>query len=127
MNFQDRIIREIANEYKLDWRIVQEIVYSPLKFLKKVVTDPADERPVRIMYFGVFAQKLGKKNKSSRMEKRIKKLLDNIDEVTVVMGVMLQFPIRSAASAKKIIEEARDSGDIEKIEMIWNAWLEYNK
>lgn len=126
MNYQEKLIRKIAKEKNLDFRVVREAVYSPLKFTNRVVQHPTDMRPVRIMYFGVFTQKT-KKNKLSRMEMMVEKLLDNMEEVVVVMGAMLQFPITTVEGAEKIINDAKDSNDYDKIKMIWDAWQEYIK
>ena len=54
---QDVHIRDLAAQYKKDPRIIEAIVYSPLKFAKQVFEDPKNDRPVRIKYFGVFVQK----------------------------------------------------------------------
>lgn len=127
MNYQDKLIREIAKENNLDWRVVQAAVYSPLKFVRKVVEHPSDMRPVRIMYFGVFMQKLGKHNKAKRMERKVNKMLENIDEVALIMSTQLGFIVKSADSAKRILNDALESKDVEKIDLIWNEWQETKK
>ena len=126
MDYQDKLISKLAKKYKIDRRVVKEIVYSPLKFTNRVVKDPVDPRAVRIMYFGVFTQKPGK-NKRNRMEKQVEALLENMDEVIIVMGAMLQFPVSTMEGAKRILTDARDTDDYEKIKMIWDAWHEYKK
>jgi len=57
MTEQDRIIKHISLSKFKDPRIVKEVVYHPLYFAKKVMTDPDDYRPIRIRYFGVFILK----------------------------------------------------------------------
>ena len=126
MDYQEQLIRKIAKEHDIDFRIVKEVVYSPLKFTNRVIQHNTDMRPMRIMYFGVFMQKI-KKNKANRMSGMIEVLLENIDEVTIVMGAILQFPVTSVAGAEKIINSARDTNDYDKIKMIWDAWQEYKK
>ena len=126
MNYQDKLIRKIGKKYNLDWRVVQEVVYSPLKFTNRIVKDPTDMRPVRIMYFGIFTQK-PTKNKLSRMKGHVKVLLENMEDVIIVMGAILQFPISTMEGAKNIIINARDTNDYDKIKLIWDAWQEYKK
>ena len=120
MTYQEKLIRQLAKKYNIDYRVVKEIVYSPLKFTNRVVTDNTDMRPIRIMYFGVFTQK-DRKNKANRMSGIIEVLLDNLDEVKIVMEVT------SAESAKKIIENARKTNDYKTVKTIWDAWQEYIK
>jgi hypothetical protein len=123
---QDIIIRDLAAKYKKDPRIIESIVYSPLKFAKKVFEDPCDDRSVRIKYFGVFTQK-PVFNKDTRMKKLLDDLRSDMPATIVVMGSVLQFPVTSTESAKKIIDTAEETDDYEKVRMIWNALQEYNK
>ena len=79
-------------------------------------------RPVRIRYFGAFVQK---KNFSKivRMEKKVKELLDNIDDVALLMIGVLEFThVKSAVDAIRLIETARDNVDVDKIDFIYDAW-----
>lgn len=123
---QDVIIRDLAAKYKKDPRIIEAIVYSPLKFAKKVFEDPRDDRPVRIKYFGVFVQK-PVFNKDTRMKKLLEDIRKDIPTTLVVMVSILQFPIINSESAKKIIDTAEEQDDYEKVRMIWDALSEYNK
>jgi len=50
----DRIIKELANKYNLDERVIRSITSSPFLFSKKVMGSLEDERPVRIPYMGCF-------------------------------------------------------------------------
>jgi len=126
MDYQDKLINKLGKKYNIDPRVVKQVVYSPLKFTNRVVQDPADMRPVRIMYYCVFTQKPSK-NKMSRMEGQVDILLENMDEVIIVMGAILHFPISTMAGAKKILIDARETKDFEKVKMIWDAWKEYTK
>jgi len=123
---QDFIIRDLAAKYKRDPRIIESIVYSPLKFAKRVFEDPNDNRPVRLKYFGVFVQK-PIFNKKTRMERLLSDLRKDMLTTLVVMGSVLEFPITSSQAAEKIIEDAEKSEDYHKIKMIWDALMEYNK
>ena len=123
---QDVIIRNLAAKYKKDPRIIEAIVYSPLKFAKKVFEDPKDDRPIRIKYFGVFVQK-PVFNKDTRMKKLLEDIRKDMTITLVVMINVLEFPITNSESAKKIIDLAEEQDDYDKIRMIWDALSEYNK
>jgi hypothetical protein len=123
---QDIIIRDLAAKYKKDPRIIEAIVYSPLKFAKKVFEDPKDNRPIRIKYFGVFVQK-PIFNKVTRMKKLLDDIRKDMVATVVVMGSVLQFPVNSDESAKKIIDLAEETDDYDKIRMIWESLREYTK
>jgi hypothetical protein len=81
---------------------------------------------VRIKYFGVFTQK-PIFNKDTRMKKLLEDLRKDLAATIVVMSTDLQFPVFTAESANRIIDEAEASNDYEKIRMIWSALQEYNK
>jgi hypothetical protein len=119
-------VRDLAAKYKKDPRIIEAIVYSPLKFTKRVIEDNNDNRAVRIRYFGVFTQK-PIFNKTTRMEKLLEDLRKDMDVTTLVAISILNFPVSNSESVKKIIDAAEESGDYAKIRMIWNALQEYNK
>lgn len=123
---QDIIIRDLAAKYKKDPRIIEAIVYSPLKFAKKVFEDPKDNRPIRIKYFGVFVQK-PIFNKVTRMKKLLEDIRKDMVTTLVVMINILEFPITNSESAKKIIDTAEEQNDYDKIRMIWESLKEYNK
>ena len=124
MIYQDVIIRDLAAKYKKDPRIIEVIVYSPIKFVKKVVNDNIDPRPIRIRYLGVFTQKYIK-NKAERMERFIADIEKDMALTSEVMAVMLNFPITGVESARKIIDTAKESKDYDKIRLIWDALNEY--
>lgn len=65
--WQDDLIHNVGlTFFKKDW-VAKEIVYHPLKFAKRRMEDPTDDRPVRIRYFAAFALK------SSKTKERINK------------------------------------------------------
>ena len=127
INKQEKLIREIAKNFSLDYRVCKEIINSPFLYLKYIVTDSAIEEGIRIPYFGAFCQKGNYKNKTMRTKNRVDILLDNIVDVTVMMSTTLGFELPSVESGKKVVEKAFEDGDYEKINMIWGGWLEYNK
>lgn len=58
--WQDDLIHNVGlTFFKKDW-VAKEIVYHPLKFAKRRMEDPEDDRPIRIRYFAAFALKSGK-------------------------------------------------------------------
>lgn len=126
MNYQDKIIKDLAKKHNLDSRIVKAIVYYPIKFTKDVFKDPVDMRPVRIRYFGVFTQKVVK-NKMNRLNNMFEILYNNIDDSFIVMNAVLGFPMKNKDSARKILEQARDTNDYDKLKLVWDAYNEYIK
>jgi len=126
VNKQELLIKQLAKEYKIDYRVCKAIVNSPFLYLKYLVTDDFQEDGMRIPYFGAFCQKGGYRNKSMRTETRKKILLENIDEVTIMMATTQGFIVPSSDSAKEVIEKAWEDGDYEKINFIWGGWKEYN-
>ena len=124
MLVQDKIIRELAVKYKKNPRVIESIVYSPLKFSKNVINDDTDSRPIRIRYLGVFTQK-HIMNKDTRFNKLVEDLEKDITTTSIVMATILHFSITGVESAKRIIESAKESKDYEKIKMIWDALKEY--
>ena len=126
MTKKDLIIKKLAEKYNKDFRIIQEIVGSPFKFVNRVIRDPYDERPVRIRYFGVFVQKTSY-NKENKLRDMVKTLLNNIGDVLVVMASTLGYDIDKTKSAKRIIDDAVKDKDFEKIRDIYNAYREYIK
>ena len=56
----------MACKYKIDQRIMKDIVYSPLLFAKRTIKDNQDYISIRIPYFGMFTQK-NATNKAKRL------------------------------------------------------------
>ena len=126
MKKNDKIIRELAKKYNKDVRIIEQIVRSPFKFTNRIIQDPYDKRPIRLRYFAVFVQKESY-NKEKRLKDMVRILLNNIQDVLVVMVSMLGYSIDSIKSAKRIIEDAVEDKDYEKLKDIWDAYNEYVK
>ena len=53
----DDINKVLAIKYKKDVRVISLITRHPFRFIRNVISDPNDTRPVHLMYFGKFAQK----------------------------------------------------------------------
>lgn len=121
----NRLFRSIAKKHKLDYRIVRAVILSQFKYVKKVVIDPCELRPVRLGYFGAFDIKFKKLRLKMASIKEV--LFENISDVAIMMATTLGFQVKDFESAKKIIEEAIADNDYTKLEMIWDGWLEYNK
>ncbi len=122
---QDRFIRELAKKYNKDPRVVKEIVYSPLKFASRVVSDPVDMRPIRIRYFGVFTLK-HKNAKDNLFKNRVKKLKGNMGKVLIIMASM-GYLIKDQSSVHRILDEALEIKDYEKIQTIWEEYKSVGK
>jgi hypothetical protein len=54
---QDKVIKHLSLITGKHTKLIEHVVYHPLKFTKKVMVDPDDYRPIRIRCFGVFAPK----------------------------------------------------------------------
>ena len=124
--YREQIIDEMYEKFGVDKRVLREICYYPLKFAKRRMEDFNDSRPIRIRYFGVFAQK-EKHNKEKYMIGKSEKLLNNIEEVTLVMVSVLGYELPTYESARNVINLAVETKDYEKINDIYNAWKEYIK
>ena len=65
--WQDDLIHNVGlTFFKKDW-VIKEIAYHPLKFAKRRMEDPTDDRPIRIRYFAAFALK------STKTKERVNK------------------------------------------------------
>ena len=117
---QDRFIRELAKKYNKDHRIIREIVYSPLKFTTRVVSDSTDMRPIRIRYFGVFALK-HKNAKDNLFKDRVKKMKSNMGK-TLILMVAIGYLIKDEKSVNRILDEALETKDYDKIQTIWEEY-----
>ena len=117
---QDRFIRELAKKYNKDHRIIREIVYSPLKFTTRVVSDSTDMRPIRIRYFGVFALK-HKNAKDNLFRDRVKKMKSNMGKTLILMAA-IGYLIKDEKSVNRILDEAFETKDYDKIQTIWEEY-----
>ncbi len=52
--WQKDLIKQISKELNIDTRVVREIVYYSLLYLKVRIAHPQDETPVRIRQLGVW-------------------------------------------------------------------------
>jgi len=118
--YQDSLIIELAKKYNRDPRVIKEIAFSPIKFANRVISDPNDIRPIRVRYFGVFTLK-HKEGKMTLFKGRVETLKKHIPEVTFIME-MLGYIIKDENSVNRILDEALESGDHEKIETIWEEY-----
>ena len=123
---QDRIIKELAKKYELDYRHVKNIVYYPFKFAKAKMEDPLNDRPIRIKYFGVFTQK-HILNKDFLFKTRANAMLDLIEDTAVIMSTILGYNIINMDSAKAIITSALEHKDYDKLESIWRELSYYRR
>lgn len=124
MKVEDKIIRHIAKKYNKDPRVVREIVYHPLLFAKRRMEDDAEDRPIRIRYFGAFTQK-EIKNKEFIMVKRKNVLLDNLDEVFEAVISTGRHDDISKDDIKEMLEESDNLRGV--VNDIWNVWQEWLK
>lgn len=64
----DDINKVLANKYNKDVRVISLITRHPFRFIRDVISDPNDDKPVHLMYFGKFVQKI-KYNKENHYKK----------------------------------------------------------
>lgn len=124
MKVEDKIVRHIARKYNKDPRVVREIVYHPFLFAKRRMEDDAEDRPIRIRYFGAFTQK-EIKNKEFIMTKRKDILLENLDEVYEAIVNTGRHDDISKTDIKDMLEESDNLRGI--VNDTWNIWQEYLK
>jgi hypothetical protein len=117
---QDRQIRALAKKFNIDPRIVKEVVYSPLKFASRTISDPVDMRPIRIRYFGVFALK-HRDAKDNMFKDRVKKMKGAMSKTLIIMAGM-GYLIKDDKSVNRILDEALEIKDYEKIQTIWEEY-----
>ena len=125
MKYQDRVILNLAKKYNKDPRVIKEVVYSPIKFANRIVSDPVDIRPIRVRYFGVFTLK-HLEAKVNLFKDRVKRLKGDIVRTMIVLDRMGYF-IKDNTSMERILDEALESRDFEKIQDIWEEHLTIKK
>jgi len=118
--YQDRLIRKLAKQFKKDPRVIREIVYSPLKFASRKISDPLDMRPIRVRYFGVFTLK-HKNAKDNLFRDRVKRLKSKIGKTLILMASM-GYLIKDEKSVYRILDEALENKDYDKIQTIWEEY-----
>lgn len=124
MLLQEKLIKELAKKYNKSPEVVKSLVYFPFKFAKEKMENISDDRPIRIRYFGIFRHKY-MKNKKYILRRKSDIMIENLEDVAVMMSTTLGFIIKDFDSAKRIINEACDAEDYDKIELIWDGWNKY--
>lgn len=87
------IVRELAVKYKLDRRVISEVVRSPFLFVKDRMEMLEDTRSIRLPYFGLFMFNLVKTQQDKQLMlihtaiKRIKKEEDNSSDSNYKEGL----------------------------------------
>ena len=122
---QDKVIRKLAKQFGRDERVIKEIVYSPLKFASRVIADPTDTRAVRVRYFGVFTLK-HKDAKDNLFRDRVKRLKSKIGKTLIIMASM-GYLIKDESSVHRILDQALEERDYEKIQAIWEEYQRTGK
>jgi len=78
--WQKDIVDNIAKEFGIDKRVVREIAYYPLLFLRREMSDEYSERPVRIRKLGAWKMHT-RSGKVKRLRERGKFLKENSDKL----------------------------------------------
>jgi len=119
--YQEKLIRQLAKKYNKDPRVIKQIVYSPIKFANRIVSDILDDRPIRIRYFGVFALK-HPEAKINLLKDHVASLKKHMVESMVIMSSM-GYQIKDSSSVERILDEAIESKDFEKVQQIWDEYM----
>lgn len=122
-------IREITKEISLltfkDERVVQKIAYSPLLFLKRIMENINDNKPIRIRYFGVFYQK-HKVNKGEMIKNRFNKIIDNIEDV--YSACKEDYPeFESPSEFENIVRLIHKEENWESLNLIYSKYKRWKK
>jgi len=77
-------------------------------------------RPIRIRYFGVFALK-HRDAKDNMFKDRVKKMKGAMSKTLIIMAAM-GYLIKDDKSVNRILDEALEIKDYEKIQTIWEEY-----
>jgi hypothetical protein len=84
--WQDDLIHNVGlTFFKKDW-VIKEIVYHPLKFAKRHMEDPKDERPIRVRYFAAFVPKIAKNKERIRKFKEVFRDYEKYGPIMIKLG-----------------------------------------
>jgi len=123
MLIREKLIRELAKEYNVPAPVVRSVVFSPLRFTRRVVGDRYDYRPVRVRHFGAFVMKKRYLKAIEFIEDMYDIMIQHIDYVYMIMVTLLGFQLVDSNSAKRVLKEALDSNDIDKMRLIFKEFI----
>ena len=87
--WQDDLIHQVGlTFFKKDW-VIKEIVYHPLKFAKRRMEDPIDDRPIRIRYFAAFVLKTTKTKERVNRFKQTYRAYDKCKDIAAIYGARI--------------------------------------
>ena len=87
--WQDDLIHQVGlSFFKKDW-VIKEIVYHPLKFAKRRMEDPIDDRPIRIRYFAAFVLKTTKTKERVNKFKVTYRSYDKCKDIAAIYGARI--------------------------------------
>jgi hypothetical protein len=87
--WQDDLIHQVGlTFFKKDW-VIKEIVYHPLKFAKRRMEDPIDDRPIRIRYFAAFVLKTTKTKERVNRFKVTYRAYDRCKDIAATYGARI--------------------------------------
>ena len=117
--WQDDLIHNVGlTFFKKDW-VVKEIAYHPLKFAKRRMEDPTDDRPIRIRYFAAFALKSSKTKERVAKFKEVYRNYDKYKDILNEMGYEVESREKYEQSVKligiskiKLIDEIYQKGSV---------------
>lgn len=118
MKDQDKLIKSISLLKFKDPRIIQTIVYHPLFFAKKKMSDPDDLRPIRIRYFGVF---VGKYMRNKEMFKKLSYVIKALKEHPELVNIFVDPTFDNDLDARIYVNKLFDTNDRDSLRAIYDA------
>jgi hypothetical protein len=115
---QDKLIKHISLIKFKDPRVIQSIVYHPMLFAKRKMTDPDDLRPIRIRYFGVF---VGKYMRNKEMFKKLSYTIKCIKEHPELIDIFVDPKFDDDREARLYICKLFDTNQKDSLCAIYDA------
>lgn len=119
--WQDDLIRNVGlSFFKKDW-VIKEIVYHPLKFAKRRMEDPEDDRPIRIRYFAAFVLKSSKTKERVNKYKQVYREYEKYKDILASYGYDVttedkyKYAVQGIGISKiRLIDEIFEKGSVVK-------------
>lgn len=102
-DWQKELIAKISKDLNLDRRVVREIAYYPLLFLRRHIIDDVCERPVRIRKLGVWTLR-GNRGKKKVLRQKVDFLKDHSDKLYDIFYTTKKKPFASKEEFESYME-----------------------
>lgn len=118
MKEQDKLIKHISLIKFKDPRVIQAIVYHPLLFAKRKMTDPDDLRPIRIRYFGAF---VGKYMRNKEMFKKLSYVIAALKAHPELIEIFVDPVCATEKEARVYVNQLFDRNDKDSLNAIYDV------